>query len=543
MSLRTDDSSPVDPILPKQQPTKSADQEGTLQSHLVKPNQEEDMPSLTPHPSPSTSEAPKSLKGRSKPETIDPDKKILQDAAIGKMKEAVKNLPGTSPPLDQQLQRAAYEMQMRSHASQIATASAETSKNYALPGLGFISQNPVAKMGGAGFIPQGAIIGKMNEKKTEGEKPINYQSVHGNTRQLYNQASGAKQVKWGNMPLQSAHNDLQENVTLAFKEFHGFKGDKSNEEAVKETIIKLKNSIEKTRDTYVLEYNDIIDLKGMSEGEKKKCELMHSFLDEFISDLNARLSPPSLEGVNTYYSKDEVLDQLRVKLQLAPDSVNPSTAPAAESKQAVYAAIEAVKQSPDQYVKGSDIQNLGVDLPKLTPYISSIEFITANNNSPIAASLIKTIAQTAGVEGLEFVFKKSAPGTIDNDREILASQLLASLNLTKFLVPKQKTTLSGASLGKTENPEGITSPFIKGSVYASKEWDSLMAKKMFLARTEFKIRKEISSNQEDFEKYNPGELGPKLESAFEAQIKSLERSLVKSETKLEKFYQKKKELE
>lgn len=199
----------------------------------------------------------------------------------------------------------------------------------------------------------------------------------------------------------------------------------------------------------------------------------------------------SLKGVKSYYNKDELLNDLQIKMNLMNLAKENG-----EEKDSILTVINKVKACPDQYLETSQLRVGWLKLMDLKTYVSSTEFIAANNNEQVAQELIEQIAKSAKMAARKFVFKTG----IENIRELLAGKLIASLGLSKPLVPKSEVKLKGATFKNVKNPEGIASVFLAGTLYQTVLWDSFIKAKKEFAREEYSCDKKTLQTRNQVKK-------------------------------------------
>lgn len=208
-----------------------------------------------------------------------------------------------------------------------------------------------------------------------------------------------------------------------------------------------------------------------------------------LKTLTKEASPPNLDTVRTLYSKDEVISSIRVlgmttfpERKMAGEGASPITPflhqlGAKSSHMTAPELSTAIDQSSlKEFQKDYLKKTLFTDDGKVKncrEYVSTQECVIAN---PDSVGYIRQAAKASGVYLREFAFKLGA----ENTNEIKGGQLLKTLGLSAFVVPKSEQQFSNVEFAGEKAPKGIASSWLENSnlmlqdpASKTEEWGSI----------------------------------------------------------------------
>lgn len=407
--------------------------------HEVKQKPSKDSKVPQPPPLPETSATPLA-KERLKSTPREEEKIAQQEKAIEKIQVKALKKKLTHEPLERELVRTRDALSLRKASHDIERSKAATGKRYDIPSIGRQTQNPVGKFGGPQYVERQAL-----------EKNLNSQTID------HRQGCGILEQ----CGLEVRLKKYKEPIFAIGKRFSEV--DKNDAEALKLELNKAIAELTQLKEAFSQE----------TPFNKKMFKATPDQLEAFIKQLNALIvPPPTLEHTSSYVHKDDVLSSLRLLASTLPE----------EKQEEIFAAITEVKNSPEPFIDKKAIDALHLPLKQLTTYVFIPEFVNQNDPRSKPLEVVKTTLEAIHFSGIEFVFKTG----LENTREMLGNTLVASMGLSKPLVPKIAATLKGATLGEERDPQGIASAFIKGaSSFPRKEWNTYVAAKKNAAVANF----------------------------------------------------------
>lgn len=392
-----------------------------------------------PPPLPETPAAPLA-KERLKSTPRDEEKIAKQERAIEKIQANVLKKKQTHQPLERELVRTRDAMSLRQTTRDIKRSKATTGKRYDIPSIGRYTQNPVGKLGGPQYIDRQALEKNLNSQKID----------HRQGSEILEECGLEVRLK-----------KYKEAIFAIGKRFAEV--DKNDTEAVKLELNKAIAELTQLKEAFSQE----------TPFNKRMFKATPDQLEVFINMLKALIvPPPTLEHTSSYVNKDDVLRGLRLLASTLPE----------EKQEEIFAAITEVKKHPEPFIDKNEIDALHLPLKQLIEYVSIPEFVNQNNPRSNPLAVVKTTLEAIHFSGNEFVFKTG----LENTREMLGYTLVASMGLSKPLVPKIAATIKGATFGQEQDPQGIASTFIKGaSSFPRKQWDDLTYAKRRAALASF----------------------------------------------------------
>lgn len=250
---------------------------------------------------------------------------------------------------------------------------------------------------------------------------------------------------------------------------------------------------------------------------------------------------------HVYFDKDEVLSQLRTKLDLSlsPITIGSEEDPnkkstISESKSTtipkplnlvskddtdlLYEAIIKIKNQSSTHLSMSDLESLGIskymNMKNMNPLVSSLEF-TSKSGKPADKLLDQIIKNSVEMATPTYVLKTGA----ENLREILAGKVLSSLGLDFFVLTKHEIALAGTSHKGSE--EMIGSRYLEGSTDFETDdreiaWTNFSDAKKNIALYEHQIENMSTETKNKI-------------SEIEKKIQNLEEEQNKSKAEIEKI--------
>ena len=219
----------------------------------------------------------------------------------------------------------------------------------------------------------------------------------------------------------------------------------------------------------------------------------HLSLQALARNVPSDLYPP--DSSRLFYKKDDIMAMLRQMAQVVIEDETASeiskilsgymtsTSDFIEEKE-VFEIVGLVKMPLT--VKAmlssgpSETRDYSIGLPDAYVAVSDLIALQAAkpaNMTRLMDCLDKTIKDVYKNGSAHYAFKVG----VENTRELLAGQLLPSLQLNTFVVSKEAVKLKQASLAGISNPQGIASEWLEGGAFPTQAVDAFAQCKKALA--------------------------------------------------------------